>query len=103
MKPLGCCVDGVYVLSDKCETRNSILAWRLHLCSLERTRMITPEEARRVSEAAERKASEITQPVNIAVVDEGATWFRTPAWTAPGSAASISPLTRPTLPVPSTF
>jgi uncharacterized protein GlcG (DUF336 family) len=33
--------------------------------------MVTLEEARRVIEAAERKASEIRQPMNIAVVDEG--------------------------------
>jgi uncharacterized protein GlcG (DUF336 family) len=33
--------------------------------------MVTLEEARRVIEAAERKAIEIRQPMNIAVVDEG--------------------------------
>src|SRR5271165_3275528 len=33
--------------------------------------MVTLEEARRVIEAAERTASEIGQPMNIAVVDEG--------------------------------
>jgi len=33
--------------------------------------MVTLEEARRVIEAAERKASEIGQAMNIAVVDEG--------------------------------
>jgi len=33
--------------------------------------MVKLEEARRVIEAAERKASEIGQPMNIAVVDEG--------------------------------
>ena len=33
--------------------------------------MVTLEEARRIIEAAERKASEIKQPMNIAVVDEG--------------------------------
>ena len=33
--------------------------------------MVTLEEARKVIEAAERKASEIRQPMNIAVVDEG--------------------------------
>jgi len=33
--------------------------------------MVTLEEARRVIEAAERKASEIRHPMNIAVVDEG--------------------------------
>ena len=33
--------------------------------------MVTLEEARRVIEAAERKASQIGQPMNIAVVDEG--------------------------------
>src|SRR5450759_1746008 len=33
--------------------------------------MVTLEEAGRVIEAAERKASEIRQPMNIAVVDEG--------------------------------
>jgi uncharacterized protein GlcG (DUF336 family) len=33
--------------------------------------MVTLEEAPRVIEAAERKASEMGQPMNIAVVDEG--------------------------------
>ena len=33
--------------------------------------MVTLEEARRVIEAAERKASEMGHPMNIAVVDEG--------------------------------
>src|ERR1700719_2125700 len=33
--------------------------------------MVTLEEARKVIAAAERKASEIKQPMNIAVVDEG--------------------------------
>jgi uncharacterized protein GlcG (DUF336 family) len=33
--------------------------------------MVRLEEARRVIEAAERKASEIRHPMNIAVVDEG--------------------------------
>jgi uncharacterized protein GlcG (DUF336 family) len=33
--------------------------------------MVTLEEARRVIEAAERKAREIRQPMNIAVVDAG--------------------------------
>ena len=33
--------------------------------------MVTLEEARRVIEAAERKASEIRHPMNIAIVDEG--------------------------------
>ena len=33
--------------------------------------MVTLKEARRVIEAAERKASEIGHPMNIAVVDEG--------------------------------
>jgi uncharacterized protein GlcG (DUF336 family) len=33
--------------------------------------MVTLEEARRVIAAAERKAGEIKQPMNIAVVDEG--------------------------------
>ena len=33
--------------------------------------MVTLEEARRVIEAAERKAGEINHPMNIAVVDEG--------------------------------
>src|SRR6202047_1203969 len=33
--------------------------------------MVTLEEARRIIEAAERKAGEINHPMNIAVVDEG--------------------------------
>ena len=33
--------------------------------------MVTLEELRKVIEAAERKASEIRQPMNSAVVDEG--------------------------------
>src|SRR3984885_4157657 len=33
--------------------------------------MVTLEEARKIIEAAEKKAAEIKQPMNIAVVDEG--------------------------------
>ena len=46
-------------------------------------------DARRVIAAAEKKAQEIGQPMNIAVADEAATSWRTCAWTAPGLAASI--------------
>src|ERR1700674_2434100 len=56
---------------DQCETRNPIVEWRLHSFSPERIFMVTLDEARRVIDAAERKASEITLPMNIAVGDEG--------------------------------
>ena len=56
---------------------------------------MTLEDARRVIAAAEKKAKENGQPMNIAVADEGATLFLTCAWTAPGSAASTFPSTRP--------
>ena len=58
---------------------------------------MTLGEARKVIAAAEQKAAEIKQPMNIAVVDEAATWFLMPAWTAPGSAVSTSLSTRPSL------
>ena len=48
------------------------------------------EDARRVISAAEKKAKEIGQPMNIAVADEGETSSRTFVWTTPGSAALIS-------------
>jgi uncharacterized protein GlcG (DUF336 family) len=47
------------------------MEWRVHSFSPERLFMVTLEEARRVIEAAERKASEMGRPMNIAVVDEG--------------------------------
>ena len=48
---------------------------------------MTLADARRVTAAAEKKAQEIGQPMNIAVVDEGGNSFPTSAWTTPGSAA----------------
>jgi ERCC4-type nuclease len=62
-------IGGLYVLSDKRETRKLLLDLRLHFSSLERIRMVTLEEARKVITAAEKKAAEIKQPMNIAVVD----------------------------------
>ena len=59
------------MLSDQRETRNPILDWRLHSFFPERIYIVTLAEARRVIEAAERKAGEIRNPMNIAVVDEG--------------------------------
>ena len=50
--------------------------------------MVTLQEARKIIGAAEKKAIEINQPMNIAVVDEGGTWFPMSAWMGPGSAAS---------------
>jgi len=47
-------------------------------------------DARRVIAAAEKKAQEIGQPMNIAVADEGGNIVATCAWMAHGSAASIS-------------
>jgi uncharacterized protein GlcG (DUF336 family) len=65
--------------------------------------MVTLGEARKVIAAAEKKAAEINQPMNIAVVDEAATLFLMPAWTALGSAVSTSRLTRPSLRARSIF
>jgi len=49
------------------------------------------EDARRVISAAEKKAKEIGQPMNIAVAETKAeTSSRTFVWTTPGSAALIS-------------
>ena len=59
------------MLFDQRATCNPGLEWRLHSSFVERIFMVTLEEARRVIEAGERKASEIRQPMNIAVVDEG--------------------------------
>jgi uncharacterized protein GlcG (DUF336 family) len=50
--------------------------------------MVTLYEARRIIGAAEKKAAEIRQPMNIAVVDEGGNLVPMSAWTGPGSAAS---------------
>ena len=47
------------------------------------------EDARRVISAAEKKASEIGQPMNIAVADEGGN-ILTFVWITPGLAALIS-------------
>jgi uncharacterized protein GlcG (DUF336 family) len=59
------------VLFDQGAKCDPLLEWRLHSSSVERIFMVTLEEARRVIEAAERKAGDIGQPMNIAVVDEG--------------------------------
>jgi Haem-degrading len=49
----------------------AIVDLHLQLCFLERIVMVTLQEARKIIAAAEIKAIEINQPVNIAVVDEG--------------------------------
>lgn len=51
--------------------------------------MITLAGARRTIEAAEHKAADIGQPMNIAVVD-GGNLLATFAWTTRGLAASAS-------------
>jgi uncharacterized protein GlcG (DUF336 family) len=48
------------------------------------------EDARRVISAAEKKAAEIGQPMNIAVADEGGNIVSTFVWTTHGLAALIS-------------
>ena len=48
------------------------------------------EDARRVISAAEKKAREIGQPMNIAVADEGGN-IVAHVWTTHGLAALISP------------
>ena len=48
------------------------------------------EDARRVISAAEKKASEIGQPMNIAVADEGGNIVAHVVWTTRGLAALIS-------------
>jgi len=53
--------------------------------------------------AAEKKAAEIGQPMNIAVVDAAATSSPTFAWIMPGSAQSTSRSRRLTPRAPSTF
>jgi hypothetical protein len=62
---------------------------------------MTLEEARKIIAAAEKKAVEIKQPMNIAVVDEGAILFLMFAWMAPGSAASTSRSIKHLPPAPS--
>jgi uncharacterized protein GlcG (DUF336 family) len=47
------------------------LDYRLQSLSSERRLMVTLGEARKVIAAAEQKAADIKQPMNIAVVDEG--------------------------------
>ena len=59
--------------------------------------MVTLEQARKVIAAAEEKAIEIKQPMNIAVVDEGGNLVSHVRMDGHGSAASTSPLTRPSL------
>jgi uncharacterized protein GlcG (DUF336 family) len=49
------------------------------------------EDARRVISAAEKKAREIGQPMNIAVADEAETSLRIFVWTTHGLAALIFP------------
>ncbi len=52
--------------------------------------MITLSDARRIIAAAEKKAAEIKQPMNIAVADAGGKYLVSlPAWMGPGSEASI--------------
>jgi acetyl esterase/lipase len=51
--------------------------------------MVTLEDARRVIAAAEKKAAEIGQPMNVAVADAGGNLM-------PGSAALISQSRKPT-------
>ena len=60
--------------------------------------MVTLEDARRVIAAAEQKAAEIGQPMNIAVVDGGGNLVSHVRMDGHGSAVSISRLTRPLLP-----
>ena len=48
------------------------------------------DDARRMISAAEKKAKEIGQPMNIAVADEGGNIVPTFVWTTPGLAALIS-------------
>ena len=52
--------------------------------------MITLEAARRVVSAAEEKAREIGQPMDIAVLDGGRNLKSFAGWTTPGSGASRS-------------
>jgi uncharacterized protein GlcG (DUF336 family) len=59
------------LLSGKCKTQDPTLDYRLQSFSPERRLMVTLGEARKVIAAAEQKAVEIKQPMNIAVVDEG--------------------------------
>jgi uncharacterized protein GlcG (DUF336 family) len=59
------------LLSGKHETPDPTLDYRLQSLSSERRFMVTLGEARKVIAAAEQKAAEIKQPMNIAVVDEG--------------------------------
>ncbi len=51
--------------------------------------MVNLADARRVIAAAEKKAAEIGQPMNIAVAEGAEISSRTSAWTEPGSAALI--------------
>jgi hypothetical protein len=57
--------------------------------------MVTLKDVRRVIEDAELKTSEMGQPMNISVVDEGGNLISHVRMTAPGSASSIFLLTRP--------
>ena len=50
--------------------------------------MITLADARRIIAAAEKKAAEIGQPMNIAVADTGGNLVPTFEWITPGSGAS---------------
>jgi uncharacterized protein GlcG (DUF336 family) len=56
--------------------------------------MITLDDARRVISAAEKKAQEIGQAMNIEVVDAGGNLVTISEWTARGSAVSIFRSTR---------
>ncbi len=56
---------------------------------------LTLKEAKALIASAEKRADEIGQPMNIAVVDAEATSSPTSARTAHGSAALISRSTRP--------
>ena len=65
--------------------------------------MVMLEEARRVIEAAERNASEIKHPMNIAVVDEGGNLVSHVRMDGAWIGSIDISLTRLTLPVPSIF
>jgi len=77
----------------KYETQDPLVDYRLQCFPSERRLMVTLREARKVIAAAEQKAAEIKQPMNIAVVDEGSNLGPHPAWTVLRSAASTSLLT----------
>src|SRR5207249_10039387 len=60
----------LYILS--CQGENAAHSWIvLHLSSYKGNQMIQLADARRIIAAAEKKAEELGQPMNVAVVDEG--------------------------------